>query len=141
PTAPLEFRLFEEFPWIPDTEVGNRNHSRRDAEDGPQVLVIEDAHPSDANTLDPSRQPEVLDGTTRTVQIRVDHGIAPEHVRSGARAVARDAEIDGSLLDAFELQRPVQIRADASVVGQSQLILDLEQRFDSGLGDGIPNHN
>src|SRR5713101_9851488 len=110
PTAPLEFRLFEEFTWIPDTAVGNRNHSRRDAEDGPQVLVVEDAHPSHANALDPGRQPEVLDGTTRAVQVRVDHGVAPEHVGPGAGAVAGDAQIDGSLLEAFEFQRPVSPR-------------------------------
>src|SRR5713226_974208 len=141
PTAPLEFRLFEEFTWIPDTEVGNRNHSRRDAEDGPQVLVVEDAHPSDANALDPGRQPEVLDGTTRAVQVRVDHGVAPEHVGPGAGAVAGDAEIDGSLLDPLELERAIQVCPVAGVVGGRSLILYCRQRFDSGLGGAITNHD
>lgn len=127
PPSALKLGLAEERAGIPEAQVRHRQDRLRDAEDGAQVIVVKNTDPSDTNPFDSGREPEVLDGTARAAHVRIGHGVASEDMGTGAGPIAGDTEVNGGLLDPLELQRPVQVRASARVLGERPLILDLER--------------
>src|SRR5260370_35726519 len=104
PAPALQFRLVKELLGIPEAEIGNHHDVVGNTQKLPQLVVAENADPSDPDAFDPRGQPQVLNRAAGAVEIGVHDGVAPKHMRSGASPIRGHAEIDRRLLYSLELQ-------------------------------------
>nr|CAI0337997.1 hypothetical protein SHINE37_41851 [Rhizobiaceae bacterium] len=107
PSLHRQFRLAIEPVDEADAEPGNDLHMLGDAEDRTDVAVVEDADPADAHAFRPRRQPQVLHGADRGINIHARIVRAAEHHRAAASRIAGDADRQRRLQDALELQRAI----------------------------------
>ncbi|QTK78500.1 hypothetical protein AT6N2_C0627 [Agrobacterium tumefaciens] len=79
-----------------------------DIQNGPDIAVVENADPADADAFGAGREPEVLDGADGGIDIRAwIMGAAQHHLATPCR-IAGDADAERGLADAFELQAAVE---------------------------------
>src|SRR6185437_11305579 len=94
--------------YIPQTKIGQYFDRLGHSQHPFQGTVIQDADPSHSDAFRTCGQPEVLNGATGAIEIRVTHRGAAQHMRTSPLAAAGHAEIDRSFLDPFKLEISVE---------------------------------
>ena len=126
---------------IAETEIGQHFDRPGDPEHPLQCSVVQNADPSHPDTFSPRSQPEILDGATGAVQIRLAHRRTPQHMRAAALAAAGHTEIDRRFLDPFELQASIEGRA-GPCISRGRLGIRLgEKPFHSALRRALTDDN
>ncbi len=70
--------------------------------------MIQNTDPTDADTLGPGGQPEILNGAAGTIQICCTHCGAAEYIPPPTVPATCHAEIDRRFFDAFQLQLTIE---------------------------------
>src|SRR6185437_7012156 len=127
--------------YIAETKIGQYFDRLGHSQHLFQGTVIENADPSHSDAFRTCGQPEVLNGATGTIEVRVAHRSTTQHMRTSPLATARHADIDRSFLDPFKLEISVERSAFSLVTGCSFGIGFLEHLFHRAFGRPITDHH
>src|SRR5207302_4828398 len=108
PSGNFQFRPWKKRAHISHAEIGDRNYLLGNLQHAPELSRFEDTHPSDADAFAASRQPQILNGAAGAIDIGLTNRVPSQDVRSIARRIAGNAEIDRRIQNAFELQLRVE---------------------------------
>src|SRR6185295_7416344 len=93
--------------------------------------MVENTDPSNPDALRSSGQPEILNGTTGAIDIRIAHGGAPQYMSASSLAATGHTDINRRFLDPFELQALIERCAGAFIVHGRVSICFLEELLHS----------
>jgi len=99
--------------------------------------MIHNADPSNSDAFRSRGQPEVLNGATGAVQVCLSHRGTAQDMSASTLTGAGDTEIDRRFLDPFELQAPIQRRADTVIPLRRFRVRLRKELFDCALGRAL----
>jgi hypothetical protein len=102
--------------------------------------MVKDADPTNPDAFCSCGQPEILNGATGAIHIRITHRGPTQHLTASPLATAGYTDIDRRFLDTFELEAPIEIRASAGIMHRRLLIRLEEQLFYSPLRRALSDH-
>ena len=126
---------------IAEAEVGEHRDRLRNAQHAFQGGMVHDADPPDPDSFGPRRQPQILNRTTGTVEVGVPHGGTSKHRSASPPAVAGHAEIHRRLLDAFELETPIEVGARPFILHRRLIIDSVKDRLHGAFGRSVTHHH
>jgi hypothetical protein len=101
--------------------------------------MVKDADPTNPDTFCSCGEPEILNGATGAIHIRITHRGPPQHLTTSPLATAGYTDIDRRFLDTFELEAPIEIRASAGITHRRLLIRLEEQLLHGSLRGTLPD--
>jgi hypothetical protein len=101
--------------------------------------MVKDADPTNPDTFCSCGQPEILNGATGAIHIRITHRGPPQHLTTSPLATAGYTDIDRRFLDTFELEAPIEIRASAGIPHRCLFIRLEEQLLHGPLRSTFPD--
>ncbi len=119
---------------ISKAKIGQHRHRLGDADHPLQCLVVQNTDPADTDAFGTSRQPEILNGTARAIQIRLAHGRTTQDMRTATPPAAGHTNIDRRFLNAFKFQASVEICPAACIADRRPSIGFIEQPLHRSLG-------
>ena len=103
--------------------------------------MVQDTDPTNPDAFRACCQPEILNGTTGAIQIRIAHRGTAQHMRTSPLTTTGHANIDRRFLDPFQLEAPIE-RGTRPLIARCRLGVRLqEQVFHRPLGRTIANHD
>ena len=101
--------------------------------------MVQNADPSNPDTFRSCCQPQILNGTTGTVQIRITHCGTTQHIPTAPLTAAGHANIDRRFHDPFKLQASIKGRAAAPILYGRLGVRLLEKLFYGTLRGALSN--
>src|SRR5262245_31650290 len=78
--------------------------------------MVQNAHPTNSDIFRSGCQPEILDGTTGTVQIRIGYRRPAQHMLTATLPATCDTDINRCFLNSFELEASIECRTGIVIV-------------------------
>jgi len=103
--------------------------------------MVQNADPSNPDAFRSCGQPEILNGATGAIHIRIAHRGTPQHLAATPLTSARDTQIHRCLLDPFQLETAIQIGSGSCIPGCCLAVHFMKQRFDLLLRGAFSDHH
>jgi len=103
--------------------------------------MVKDADPSNSDAFRSCGQPEILNGATGAIHIRIAHRETAQHMTTAPLTAAGHTDIDRRFFNPFQLETPVESRFGAFITHGCLLIRLEEQLFHSPLRRALSNHH
>jgi len=133
PSCRLQVRLLRKVGNVAETEIRQHFDWPGDTEHLFQCSVVQDADPSNPDTFRSCGQPEILDGATGAIQIRISYRGTAQYMTSTTLPAAGHADIDRRFFNPFELKASIEARASPFIAHGRLSIRLLEQLLHSAL--------
>jgi hypothetical protein len=99
--------------------------------------MVQNADPSNSDAFRPRGQPEILNGATGAIQIRITHRGTAQDMSASTLTGTGDTEIDRRFLDPFELQAPIKRRTDTVIPLRRFRVRLRKELLDCALGRAL----
>jgi hypothetical protein len=127
PPCRLQVRLRRKVGYVAETEIGKHFDWLRDTEYLFQRSMVQNADPANPDAFRSCSQPEILDGATGAIQVRITYRGTAQYMTSTTLTAAGHTDIDRRFFNSFELEAPIETRASAFIAHGCLRIRLLEQ--------------